>query len=64
MRESPFADEMPIGRLPLRPGEAMVFHYDFGDDWRFRVELEAVDPPQPKLKRPKIIESQGKAPRQ
>jgi len=39
---SHFADEMHVGELPLLIGDAMVFHYDFGDDWRFKVTLEAV----------------------
>ena len=64
MQESPFADDFLIGRLPLRPGEVMEFHYDFGDDWRFRVELEEIAPPQRKLEAPKLTESHGRAPRQ
>lgn len=39
---SHFAEEMRIGDLPLLIGDSMVFHYDFGDDWRFQVTLEAV----------------------
>ncbi len=37
-----FAEEMRIGEVPLLVGDSMVFHYDFGDDWRFKVTLEAV----------------------
>lgn len=39
---SHFAEEMRIGELPLLVGDSMIFHYDFGDDWRFKVTLEAV----------------------
>ena len=39
---SHFADEMRIGEVPLAIGDSMVFHYDFGDDWRFKVTLESV----------------------
>ncbi|WP_197231956.1 IS1096 element passenger TnpR family protein [Novipirellula artificiosorum] len=37
-----FADEMRIGEVPLAIGDSMVFHYDFGDDWRFKVTLESI----------------------
>jgi hypothetical protein len=62
--EGPFADEVRIGELPLSPGQSMVFHFDFGDDWRFDVRLERIEPPDPKLKGPKVLEKKGKAPQQ
>ncbi|HWE95582.1 MAG TPA: hypothetical protein VG269_16575 [Tepidisphaeraceae bacterium] len=60
----PAGDEVEMGELPLAVGEHMVFHFDFGDDWKFDMELEKIDPPKPKLKKPKLLESHGKAPEQ
>jgi hypothetical protein len=42
----------------------MEFHFDFGDDWRFDVTLERIEPPDTKVKAPAIIERHGKPPRQ
>jgi len=64
MDEPPHSDEVRVGAVPLQPGEAMKYVFDFGDNWRFDILLEAIDPPQPKLKRPAIIASHGKAPPQ
>lgn len=57
-------DEVTIGELPLEVGESMQLIYDFGDDWRFDVKLEKVEPPEVKIKAPKILEKHGKAPEQ
>ena len=64
--EGPWADQMPIGRLPLEPGQSMDLLYDFGDSWRFTVTLERIDPPAGKGKAlaPRILERHGKAPPQ
>ncbi len=64
MDEPPYTDEVSIGTLPLEPGQTMDLTYDFGDNWRFTVKLDRIDPPDPKLKAPRILESHGKAPRQ
>ena len=57
-------DEFEIKDLPLRIGEKMEYVFDFGDYWQFTVELEKIEPPNPKFKRAKILESHGKAPEQ
>jgi hypothetical protein len=62
--ESPSTDEFTIGELPLREGETMEYLYDFGDCWRFAVGLEKIEPQSAKLKTPRILETQGKAPQQ
>jgi Plasmid pRiA4b ORF-3-like protein len=64
MEDAPSTDEVLIGDLPLKPGDSMIFHFDFGDDWEFQVLLEQIDPPDAKVKKPKILESHGKAPKQ
>jgi len=64
MDEPPYTDEVSIETLPLEPGQTMELTYDFGDNWRFTVKLDRIDPPDPKLKTPRILESHGKAPEQ
>ena len=64
MEEPPLASEVRVGDLPLQAGESMIYNYDFGDNWRFVVTLERIDPPDPKLKTPKLLEKQGRAPEQ
>src|SRR5262249_27310685 len=58
------ADEVTLGSLPLKVGDSMALTYDFGDDWRFDVKLERIDPPGSVKKLPKALESHGKAPEQ
>jgi hypothetical protein len=62
--EGPWADQITIGELPMEPGQAMQFHYDFGDDWRFDVKLERIEPPDARIKAPAVLEKYGKAPKQ
>jgi len=64
MEEPPFTDEVQLGELPLQPGASLEFVYDFGDWWKFTVTLEKIEPPDPKMTRPKIQEKHGKSPEQ
>ena len=64
MDEGPFTSEVRVGDVPLPIGGTMDFNFDFGDDWYFEVKLESVDEEDKVLKRPKILESHGKAPEQ
>jgi hypothetical protein len=57
-----FADELRVGEVPLLIGESMVFHYDFGDDWRFKVTLEAVN--EGKASALKVTAKSGQSPHQ
>jgi hypothetical protein len=41
----------------------MNFLFDFGDNWKFTVKLERVEP-RGARKRPRILERHGKAPPQ
>ena len=61
-----YTDEVLIGELPLQPGESMTFHFDFGDDWKFSVMLERIDPPNAKKKQklPRVLAKHGKSPPQ
>jgi Plasmid pRiA4b ORF-3-like protein len=64
MDEGPWVDQVRIGELPMEPGQSMVFHFDFGDDWRFDVALERIEPPGAKINAPRILERHGESPEQ
>jgi hypothetical protein len=58
-----YADAVLLGEIGLQPKQIIDFRYDFGDDWRFKVQVEALDPTQ-RIKTPKVIAKAGKAPKQ
>ncbi len=60
----PSTDEVTLGELPLGPGDVMEYIFDFGTWWKFKVDLERIDPPNSKIKKPKLLEQHGKAPEQ
>ncbi|MDR3635608.1 MAG: plasmid pRiA4b ORF-3 family protein [Isosphaeraceae bacterium] len=62
--EGPLGHEVSVGELPLEPGQSMTLTYDFGDNWRFDVKLEQVDPPDNAIKSPRVLERHGEAPKQ
>jgi hypothetical protein len=62
--EPPYANEVIIGEFSLRPGNAMRYLYDFGDNWRFDVKLERIEPDDEKIKGPILLESHGESPEQ
>lgn len=45
-------------------GKKMLFLFDYGDEWRFQVELVAFGEKTPKNQYPKILSAAGKAPPQ
>lgn len=57
-------DEFEIKDLPLRVGDKLEYLFDFGDNWQFTIELEKTEPPNPKFRKAKILESHGKSPEQ
>jgi hypothetical protein len=59
-----FTDEFQVGALPLQIGQSMLLWYDFGDDWKFNVKLERIDPEQPNARLPRVLEKHGKSPQQ
>jgi len=62
--DPPLADTTLIGELEFRPGLEIEFLYDFGDMWKFRIQLEEIRPADPKMAKAVIIESRGQAPEQ
>ena len=45
-------------------GDRMLFLFDYGDEWRFAVELKEIKQAEKRDLKPKILESIGKAPLQ
>ena len=45
-------------------GQKMLFLFDYGDEWRFVVELKEINQAEKRDLKPKILESIGKAPEQ
>ncbi len=45
-------------------GAEMQFLFDYGDDWRFRVEVIGLGEKTPKARYPKLLKAVGKAPPQ
>lgn len=62
--EFPTTDQIQIGTLPLEPGKTMELLYDFGDNWKFTITLNRIEPPGSSVSSPGILESHGKAPPQ
>lgn len=57
-------DDVNIGALPLDAGAVMAYLYDFGDHWQFEVLLENINPEDPYLHAPKILDTKGISPEQ
>jgi hypothetical protein len=64
MDDRPSGDDVRIGDLPLDVGQAMTYLYDFGDQWEFNVTLKRIDPVDPSIKAPVILEEGGNRPEQ
>lgn len=58
-----YAQEVTLGEAGLCPRQVIEFHYDFGDDWRFEVLVEALDAADTHTKA-RVLDKAGKAPRQ
>ena len=57
------ASEKEIMNLGLRPGQIILYVFDFGDDWRFEVKYEKFIE-EPQLLNPQIIDRKGESPEQ
>jgi hypothetical protein len=56
--------DVQLGAAGLKEGDAITFHYDFGDDWMFEVLVERIEPSVSDRGKSKILEKHGKAPQQ
>jgi hypothetical protein len=62
--EGPYSDEITIEEAGLLEKQPIKFRFDYGDDWRFVLRLERIDPPDQQLERTKLLGSAGAAPKQ
>ena len=53
-----------ISQVFINTGEKMLFLFDYGDEWRFAVELKEIRKAEERESEPVILESTGKAPAQ
>jgi hypothetical protein len=53
-----------IGSLDLKPGQKILYLFDYGDNHEFDVRVLRINPEAPRGNYPKIIEKQGQAPPQ
>jgi len=47
-----------------KPGDKMMMLFDYGDEWRFAVELIGFGKKEPKTKYPRLVSAKGDAPEQ
>ena len=59
-----YTSEITVGELPLYEGMEFIFHFDFGDDWRFLLVVESFKATDSSTLKPKIIEQVGEPPEQ
>ncbi len=64
MDADPWASNVLIGDLGLKPGLTMGYQYDFGDNWQFALTLERIDPLDAKISQPALLKKHGQAPEQ
>ncbi len=62
--DGPWTPEILVGETDLGLKDDMLFTFDYGDYWRFKVRLENVEAQPSILTQPEVIESAGKAPEQ
>jgi hypothetical protein len=60
----PQSDSIEIGDLPLEIGSSMEYLFDFGDNWKFDLQLEQINTEDTRQEYVEIIESFGIAPEQ
>ncbi|HEY8892588.1 MAG TPA: plasmid pRiA4b ORF-3 family protein [Clostridium sp.] len=62
--EGPSTDEVEIGELDLIEKQSFLYIFDFGDEWRFNIEVIGVQNEDIKNFQGKIIEIKGESPQQ
>ena len=56
------AANMRISKLAERGITSFTYTYDFGDNWRHRIEIEAVQPATPGVDFPRFVDGERRAP--
>ena len=50
--------------LDLEPRQEFLYLFDYGDEWRFKVRVHAINPDAPEGEYPRLVEAVGQAPEQ
>ena len=59
------SDYVPQAKfLNLEQGREFLYIFDYGDEWRFRIRLHAINPDASEGDYPRIVQSVGEAPAQ
>lgn len=53
-----------VAQVFAAPGKKMLFVFDYGDDWRFTIEMRNKGEKAPKARYPRLVTSVGDAPEQ
>jgi hypothetical protein len=53
-----------VEELNLEPKQEFMYLFDYGDEWRFKVRVQAINPDALEGDYPRIVESVGEAPEQ
>jgi hypothetical protein len=59
--EGPFTPEISVGETDLALKGEMLFTFDYGDCWQFKVRLEQIEAEPCRLRGPKLVGSAGNA---
>lgn len=60
----PYVTEARIGRLGLEPGQEILYLFDYGDEWFFKVLLEKTTLKGPMPLKPVVTAREGVSPSQ
>ncbi|MHB1127346.1 MAG: plasmid pRiA4b ORF-3 family protein [Bacillota bacterium] len=62
--QGPYVNKVRIGELGLEPGQEILYLFDYGDEWCFKVRLEDKSEEGPRLLKPVITARAGESPDQ
>jgi len=60
----PYVHEAKIGDLNLYVGKRLLYLFDFGDEWHFKILVEEIKENEDKLSKPVLIGEKGESPEQ
>ena len=62
--EGPFTNKIKLGSLDLVTKQKFLYLFDFGDEWRFLVQIEKIIKDGTGVLKPTILETCGESPEQ
>jgi hypothetical protein len=61
-KPSKSAQATRLDDLKLKVGQPFGYWFDFGDDWRHQINVEAIGEPAPRARYPKVVKRVGASP--